>query len=124
MSQIYTEVMLESINFENGKNNLVFRFYDEADTEGSVLNCINVICFNLSCGLLRYDEIFPCLIMEVVCKKISDEKELISYLEKMNFGFRWNGEILPPECKTFWHIRLEGGPLFIDLISEEIQKNN
>lgn len=69
MSQIYTEVMLESINFENGKNNLVFSFYDESDTEGYVLNCINVICFNLSCGLLRYDEIFPCLIMEVVCKK-------------------------------------------------------
>lgn len=57
-------------------------------------------------------------------QKISDEKELINYLEKMNFGFKWNGEILLLECKSFWHIRLEGGPLFIDLISEDIQRND
>lgn len=122
MAQKYTEMMLESINFENGTSNMLFSFYDESDTQRVTLNCMNVICFNFSCGAVLYDELFPCLIMETEYKEISDENEVIDFLEKMNYGFRWNGNIVLPKYRSFWRFRLEGGPLFVDLISEDIQR--
>ncbi len=123
MDQINMEnVSLEDIFFESTTNSIVFKLYDTAKYSNTILKCYNVMCMNYSCLPPNFEELLPCLVVDIHYKRLNNDM-ISKSLFDLNFAFKWNETLFVPKNEEYWRIKFEGGPIFFDIICAKILKS-
>ena len=117
MKQIYCDVMLEK--FSNKENDIIFSFYDNFGNTLQDIKCKNVMCMNYSNSLPENEDVFPCLVLNVEVELI-DPQNISEQLNYMKYGFSLNNNPVIPISNKYWHLIIEGGPIYVEVICSNI----
>lgn len=122
MKTLLREVMLNEIEFNREENSICFEFYDAStgDDIGKVI-CKNIFKVDMNAGFLRDEEKFPCFVLDITYGELN-ESEIIKSFKWLNYSFKKLDEPMIPKSETYWYFGIEGGPIEIHVISENIEK--
>lgn len=118
MKQIYHDVMLEKIIL-NETNSIILSFYDDFGNVLQNIKCQNIMCMNYSNSLLDSEEVFPCLVLNVEVEMIHSEM-IVNRFNSLKYGFTLNNNSVIPFSNEYWYLIIEGGPIFLEIISSKI----
>ncbi len=121
METILREVMLNKIEFNQEENSICFEFYDTStgDDIGKVI-CKNIFKVDMNAGFLRDEEKFPCFVLDITYGELN-VSEVVKSFKWLNYSFRNLDEPMIPKSETYWYLGIEGGPIEIHVISENIE---
>ena len=121
METILREVMLNKIEFNQEENSICFEFYDTltGDDIGKVV-CKNIFKVDMNAGFLRDEEKFPCFVLDITYGELNGS-EIIKSFKWLNYSFKNLDEPMIPKSETYWYFGIEGGPIEIHVISENIE---
>lgn len=114
--------MLNKIEFNPKENSISFEFYDAStgDDIGKVI-CKNIFKVDMNAGFLQEEEKFPCFVLDITYGKLGGG-EIIKKFKWLNYAFKDYDKPIIPKSETFWYFGIEGGPIEIHVISENIEK--
>ena len=121
METILREVMLNKIEFNQEENSICFEFYDAStgDDIGKVI-CKNIFKVDMNAGFLRDEEKFPCFVLDITYGELNGS-EVVKSFKWLNYSFKNLDEPMIPKSETYWYFGIEGGPIEIHVISENIE---
>lgn len=121
MKTLLREVMLNKIEFNQEENSICFEFYDAStgDDIGKVI-CKNIFKVDMNAGFLRDEEKFPCFVLDITYGELNGS-EIIKSFKWLNYSFKNLDEPMIPKSETYWYFGIEGGPIEIHVISENIE---
>ena len=125
MERYWKEVMLDKIAITEGQNDVKLSFYDSTTGEDIVkLICNHVVNFNYSSSFQKFElgDEFPCFVLDVSIKKIKQGLEEI--LIKNRFAFSQQGTPAIPQFDSYYLLKVEGGPVYVEIIANKIEISN
>lgn len=121
MGVIFTEVMLNRVNFVEMKNDVKFEFYDATSGYdlGEVI-CKNIFAFNFHTTFEPTEECLPCLVLDVSSSKLEGDA-IESSFRKLNYGYTYSDGLAIPKSIEYYLFKIEGGPIVVSIICTNIE---